>query len=188
MRHLPMPADSLQSHQADMRLAYACGFPGVLVSGIVWLAAAATSLSVSATAGVWVLLVGGMAIFPLSFLACRAVGATAKHAADNPLRFLAMEGTVWLMAGILISLATTRDGFGLFFPVMLLVIGSRYLTFHTLYGLRHYWLGGAALCIAGFAAAMLQVSPWVPAAAGGCIEIALAAALLAYKRHVPSTA
>jgi hypothetical protein len=65
---------------------------------------------------------------------------------------------------------------------MLLTIGSRYLTFQTLYGLRHYWFAGGALCIAGFAAAALPVPTWAPAAAGSGIEIALASALFARRQ------
>lgn len=171
-----------------MRVAYADGAPGVLVSGIVWVAAAVTSLLVDTKAGIWVLLVGGMAIHPVSLLLCRAFAATGKHTAGNPLASLAFEGTAWLMAGIFIALATTFSGLALFFPVMLLVIGSRYLTFQTLYGLKPYWFAGGALCVAGFVAAMLQAPTWVAAAAGGGLEFVLAAALLAQRRRDRNTA
>jgi hypothetical protein len=178
-----MPSESIQFYQADMRTAYAYGAPGVLVSGIVWLAAAATVLTVSVKAGIWVLMIGGMAIFPLSLLGCRVVGASGKHSRGNPLGFLAIEGTVWLMAGIFISLAATFAGTNLLFPIMLLVIGSRYLTFQTLYGIRKYWFAGGALCIAGFAAPALQLPSWISAAAGAGIEVVLAAALFMQRKR-----
>jgi hypothetical protein len=174
---------SFESHQADLRVAYAHGAPGVLVSGLVWLAAALTALTVGAKASFWVLLLGGMAIFPLSLVACRLVGASGRHTKGNPLGLLAIEGTIWLMAGIFIALATSFTGQRLFFPVMLLTIGSRYLSFQTLYGLRHYWFAGGALCAVGFASAALPVPTWAPAAAGSGIEIALALALFARRRQ-----
>lgn len=173
--------ESLRCLQADMRAAYACGAPGALVSGLVWLAASAASPAFSVTVSIWVLLVGGIAIFPLSLLICRIVGVSGKHTTGNPLGCLAMEGTASLMVGIFISMATLFTGTALFFPVMLLVIGSRYLTFQTVYGLRHYWFAGAALCITGFTATILNFPSWVSAGLGGSIEIVLAAALFTRK-------
>ena len=180
--------ESLRCLQADMRKAYACGAPGALVSGFVWLAASATSSAFSVTVSIWVLLVGGMAICPLSVLVCRIVGVSGKNTTDNPLGFLAMEGTAWLMVGIFISMATLFSSTALFFPVMLLVIGSRYLTFQTIYGLRHYWFAGAGLCIAGFTAAVLNFPSWVSAGLGGSIEVVLAAALFTWKQPSQNSA
>ncbi|MEM9827768.1 MAG: hypothetical protein AAF958_14350 [Planctomycetota bacterium] len=173
-----MPDDSFKANQAEMREAYASGIPGAFVSGIVWLASAIVLVMFGMNAGVGTLLVGGLGIFPLSLLGCRALGASGKHTPGNPLGYLAMETTLWLMAGIFIAFATVLVGSSaLFFPVMLLVIGSRYLAFQSLYGLRLYWLAGGALCIAGFLAAILNLTAWVPALLGGIIEIALAIAL-----------
>ncbi len=166
-----------------MRAAYVDGAPGALVSGVVWLAAAATSLALGAKASVWVLLVGGMSIFPLAVVVCRLMGASGKHTKGNPLGLLAMEGTAWLMAGIYLSLAVFLAGTPLFFTVMLLVVGSRYLTFQTLYGLRAYWFAGGALCVVGFVAAAFKLPAAVSASFGGCIELGLAAWLLTQRRQ-----
>ena len=179
---ISMSTESMKTLQADLRTAYVCGAPGALVSGIVWLAAMVTSLFAGTTASVWVLLVGGMAIFPLSLVVCRIAGASGKHATENPLALLAMEGTAWLMAGIFIAFATILAGTKLFFPVMLLVIGSRYFTFQSLYGLRVYWVAAVALCVSGFFTTVLSSPTWVPTALGGIIEIILAVVLLLQRK------
>lgn len=174
-----MSSDSFGELQADMRHAYVRGAPGAAVSGFVWIAAAVTAVVGDEQASVWVLLVGGMAIFPLSLVVCRLLGGPAKHTPGNPLGLLAMESTVLLMAGIFIAWATILAETSLFFPVMLLVIGTRYLLFQSLYGLKHYWVAGGALCVVGFVAAVLNTPGWASAAMGGGIEVLLAAALFA---------
>lgn len=168
-----MTDDRFQTYQADMRSAYINGAPGVLTSGVVWLLATVVSATLSQAASIGTLLVGGTLIFPVSVLICRLFGATGKHRSGNPLGRLAIEGTLWLMAGIFIAWATTFTGNRLFFPVMLLVIGSRYLTFQTIYGLPHYWIAGAALCIAGFLCAIFNAPAHIAAGSGSLIEMVL---------------
>ena len=58
---------------------------------------------------------------------------------------------------------------------MLLLIGGRYLTFQTLYGLRIYWICGAALCVGGLALALLRAPAPISAFTGAVIELGFAA-------------
>ncbi len=176
---------TFNAFQADMRRAYLFGAPGMAVSGVVWIVAAAVVLTVGLAAGIWTLLFGGMAIFPLSVLLCRAAGRSGKHDRHNPLGTLAAEGTFWMLAGIVVALGLSAARPEWFFAAMLLVIGGRYLTFQTLYGLRSFWFVGALLCLMGAAFALLRVHPAVAAAAGGLVELVGAAGLLSTARAQP---
>jgi hypothetical protein len=163
--------------QADMRKSYRNGASGVLVSALVWLSAGAVALMISPKASIWTLLIGGAAIYPLSVLVEKLLGNSGKHAADNPLGKLAMEGTFWMLAGIAVAYGVHLLRIEWFFPVMMLVIGGRYLTFQTLYGLRIYWVMGALLCAAGLTCALTKVPVHFSAFAGGVIEIVFAVLL-----------
>lgn len=160
--------------QADMRIGYFCGAPGILVSGVVWLVAAAVAVQFSHKAAVLALLAGGAIIHPLAVVLAKLLGRTGTHTAGNPLSKLAAEGTFWLLAGIAVAYGMHVLRLEWFFPAMLLLIGGRYLTFQTLYGLRGYWVLGSVLCIAGIAFALARVSVPVAAFAGGLIEVCFA--------------
>jgi len=168
---------SISQAQADMRQAYFDGAAGVLVSGLVWLVAALVAALATAPAAVLALLVGGAMIHPLSVLLVKRLGRSGRHAASNPLGRLAIEGTVWLLAGIAIAVLLQTLRVQWFFPAMLLTIGARYLSFQTLYGLRLYWLCGAALGIAGIALLLLRAPVVLAAATGAVIELGFAGLL-----------
>ncbi|BAH37100.1 MAG TPA: hypothetical protein DGD08_16830 [Gemmatimonas aurantiaca] len=174
--------------QADMRHGYLHGAPGVLVSGLVWLTAALIGVVRSDTAAVYALLVGGMLIHPLSVLLTKTLRRPGAHTKGNPLGTLAMEGTFWLLAGIAIAWGMHVVRLQWFFPTMLLLIGGRYLTFRTLYGLRVYWVLGASLGVAGLLLAVLLVRPSWAAFTGAGIELAFAAVLFAQASKQNTTA
>ncbi len=175
--------------QADMRKAYLCGAPGVLVSGGVWLLAAAVALFASGRLAVWTLLIGGMFIFPLSLVLTRLLGHSGRHAPDNALGRLAGEGTFALVACIAVAFGLSLVRVEWFFAAMLLFIGGRYLTFQTLYGLRLYWLLGAVLCAAGLGVGLGRPPAAVGACAGAVIELLFAWRLFAAARKaVPGNA
>ena len=78
-------------------------------------------------------------------------------------------------------MAATGSAYGrllAFFPAMLRVIGSRYFSFATLYGLRIYWALGATLALAGMLLAALEASVAAGAFAGAVIEYAFGLGLL----------
>ena len=170
-----MTESTFQAAQADMRQAYFSGAPGVLVSGLVWLTAGIVAVFGSERSAVLTLLFGGAAIFPLSIILTKLLGHTGKHTVGNPLGALAAEGTFWLLAGCAIAYGMHVLRIEWFFPAMLLVIGGRYLTFQTLYGLRAYWACGAVLCLAGLALALARTPPFVGAFTGAAIELVFAA-------------
>ena len=170
--------------QADMRSGYLHGAPGIAASSVAWLSAAAVALTVSASAAVWTLLIAGAFIHPVGVLLTKALGSAGTHQSGNPLARLAMEGTFWMLAGIAIAFGISALRIEWFFPAMLLVIGGRYLTFQTVYGLSLYWVLGVVLCAAGIALALFRAPVAVSALAGGLIEVVFAAVVYLRAKRV----
>lgn len=184
----PLPASSLDlatlaASQRDMRTAYLDGAPGVLVSGLVWAVAACIAAWVSPQRAMWALFVGGMFIHPVAVVLTRLLGSCGRHAAGNPLGALAMATTFWMIMMLPLAYGISLLRADLFFPAMLLVIGGRYLCFHTLYGKRLYWVLGAVLALAGYGLAVSNAPVALAAAAGAAIEIGFAGVLLAGARR-----
>ncbi|WP_413894971.1 DUF7010 family protein [Rhodoferax sp.] len=173
--------------QRDMRLAYFSGAPGMFASALAWSVAGIIALQSSASNAVLALFVGGMLIHPVGVLLCKALGRQGKHSKENPLGALALESTVWLIFSLPIAYAVSLSNVLWFFPSMLLVIGGRYFTFHTLFGLRIYWVCGGVLAFAGYLLAASKAQPYVSAFAGAAIEAVFAAAItLSAKREMRS--
>lgn len=170
-----MTDHSIATAQADMRSGYLDGAPGIAVSSAAWLAASAVAWVVSASAAVWTLLIAGACIHPVGVLVAKLLGRSGSHAAGNPLARLAGEGTVWLLAGIVVAFGMSVLRVEWFFPAMLLVIGGRYFTFQTVYGLSVYWALGAVLCASGIALALMRAPVFLSALAGGVVELVFAA-------------
>ncbi len=160
--------------QKDMRMSYASGAAGLFFSGIIWITAAFVASLVSIDKGVLTLFIGGMFIHPLSILLVKLFKCTGKHDKDNPLGQLAIESIFLLFIGIFIAFITFNIQSYLFFPIMLMVIGGRYLIFSTLYGLRVYWLIGGSLVILGGIVSYSIIPSIFGALIGGIIEIIFA--------------
>lgn len=160
-----------KASQKDMNLSYYGGATGVLASGIIWLIAGIIGIVFSNTASMLTLYVGGTLIFPLSVLISKVLGRKGKHADDNVLRHLAIEGLGILFVGLFLAYCITLFNEALFYPIMLLMIGVRYLTFQTLYGLKAYWFLGGTLIIAGFLSTTLSAPFIVGAFTGGIVEV-----------------
>jgi hypothetical protein len=175
---------TVEAAQSDMRRGYLCGAPGVLASGLVWLTAGIVAALSSEEAAVLALLTGGAAIHPLGVAMARLLGSPGAHAPGNPLGRLAAESTLWLIAGCAIAYGVHVLRIEWFFPAMLLVIGGRYLTFQTLFGLRAYWVCGTLLCAAGLALALTRAPAVAGAFTGAAIELVFAAVLFAQARRV----
>ena len=164
--------------QKDMRDAFYDGLPGVFASGVVWLAAGITAWVGPPGTSLLVFFLGGTLIYPVGVALSKYLGRSGKPAPENPLTGLALEITGVLFVGLFIAWVVYQVQPDWFYPIMLLIIGVRYLAFRTLYGDRRYWLLGALLIVTGFIVFVQPTSFFSPALAGGCIEIAVA--LLAY--------
>jgi len=174
--------NSFLEAQKDMRTAYYFGIPGVVSSASVWITAGIVATIVSTKTGIITLVIGGMFIFPISILLGKIIGISGKHNKDNPLSSLAMEGTVWMLVSIPIAIAVAFYKMEWFFPSMILIIGGRYLTFKTLYGLRAYWMLGIALVITAIILVVLSAPANIGAFAGGLVELLFACVIFASNR------
>jgi hypothetical protein len=173
----------LDAAQADMRFGYYSGAPGIFASAGAWLAAAVVALQVSPKQAVWVLFVGGVLIHPVSVLLAKMLGRPGKHEAGNPLAALAFASTLWLIFSLPLAYGISILRIEWFFPAMLLVIGGRYLTFGSLFGMRIYWVLGLTLAIAGYLLGSTRALPAMSAFVGSGIEAAFAVAVLVLGRH-----
>jgi hypothetical protein len=180
--------NDLTQAQADMRSGYCGGGAGVFVSALAWFAAAFATLQLSPQQAVWVLFVGGMVIHPAAILICKLLGSSGKHAKTNPLGALALAGVFWLIFSLPLAYVVSLYRMEWFFPAMLLVIGGRYLTFHTLFGMRVYWILGLALAAAGYLLGKSLVAPTISAFIGASIEVLFAVyILIAHRRAARSS-
>jgi hypothetical protein len=96
---------------------------------------------------------------------------------------LAIEATIWMILAMALAYGISLWRLDLFFPAMLFVIGGRYLTFSTVYGMRIYWVFGAALALAAYALAAAGAPPVAGGFAGAAIEIAFAVAIFINARR-----
>ena len=168
--------------QRDMREAYYGGAPGMFASAMVWGAAGVVALNFSPTRAITTLFIGGMFIHPIGVVIAKLLGRQGAHATGNPLGALALETTVLLLLGFPLAYGMYSANTLWFFPAMLLVIGGRYFTFATLYGLRVYWVCGGLLAVVGMILVAQRAPFFVGAFAGSAIELVFAARLFAVMR------
>lgn len=179
--------DTIASAQSDMRAAYRDGGAGVLASSLAWLAAGIATVKASPQQAVWVLFIGGMAIHPVATVLCKLLGSSGKHAKGNPLGALAIASVFWLIFSLPLAYVVSLQRIEWFFPAMLIVIGGRYLTFHTLFGLRVYWILGLALAAAGYLLGRALATPTIGAFTGSAIELLFATYILVGSRRTATT-
>lgn len=135
--------------QREMRSAFLGGFAGQLVSGLIWLAAAALGTWLSPMAGMAALFFGSMGIFPLTQLAVRLLGRPGKVSPENGLWPLGSQVAFTVPLNFLLVGAATLYRENWFFPAAMVVIGSHYLPFITLYGMKLFGVLAALLVVAG---------------------------------------
>lgn len=162
------------AQQQEMRHAHYDGAPGILVSGLVWIAAALVCYQIGMNKAVWTLLIGGALIHPISLIVTKAAGRPAKTSKGNALNQLAMASTIWLIVCCAMAYGLFLLKAELFFPAMMATIGSRYLIFSTVFGRPIFWVLGASLIVAASLTFFLLVSPTVAAGLGGLIEVLFA--------------
>lgn len=171
----------ISAAQQDMRRGYVSGAPGIFASSLAWFAATYVAWHLSPEQAVWVLFVGGAMIHPVGVLISKSLGASGNYSKSNPLGNLAFASTLWLIFSIPLAYAVSLQRVEWFFPAMLLVIGGRYLTFGTLFGMRLYWALGLTLAAAGALLAQTASAPAMSALAGAAIEFVFA--LVAFGLH-----
>ena len=140
--------------QRDVRLVYVGGFIGQLVSGVLWLTAAAVGTFSSPTAAIAILLLGGILIFPMTMVCLRLAGRPASLPAGHPMAGLATQIAFTVPLGLLVALAVTGYRLEWFFPAAMVIVGAHYLPFVFLYGMQHYAALAAILTFGGVSLAL----------------------------------
>ena len=140
--------------QRDVRLVYVGGFFGQLVSGVLWLTAAAVGTFSAPTAAIAILLLGGILIFPMTTVCLRLAGRPASLPAGHPMAGLATQIAFTVPLGLLVALAVTGYRLEWFFPAAMVIVGAHYLPFVFLYGMRHYAALAAILAFGGVGLAL----------------------------------
>jgi hypothetical protein len=141
------------------------------------------ALLVSSERALWTLLIGAAFIHPVSVLVLKLLGRSGQHAKGNALGSLAFATTVWLILSCVIAYGVSLYRMEWFFPAMLLVIGGRYLTFATLFGMQVYWVCGLALALAGYVLILLHAAPAAGAFTGAAVEASFAVAIFILSRR-----
>ena len=157
--------------QQDMNLSYFGGGTGVLVSGLVWCIAGVVALLYSNQMSMLTLFIGGMFIHPLAILLSKTLKRSGNHDAKNPLGKLALESTMILFVGLFLAFYVAKIQIEWFYPIMLMIIGVRYLTFNTLYGARIYWFLGLILILSGMFCILFSANFVIGAFIGGIAEV-----------------
>jgi hypothetical protein len=137
--------------QREMRSAFLGGFAGQLVSGLIWLIAAALGTWFSPVSGMAALFFGSMGIFPLTQLVVRLLGRPGKVSPANGLWQLGSQVAFTVPLNFLLVGAATLYRESWFFPAAMIVVGSHYLPFITLYGMKLFGLLAGLLVLGGFA-------------------------------------
>lgn len=139
----------LLSSQREMRSALLGGFAGQLISGLIWLAAAAASVWGNPRYGMAFLFFGCMFIFPLTQGLLRLLGRPAKTSPENGLWPLGTQIAFTVPLNFLLVGAATLYNENWFFPAAMIVVGTHYLPFITLYGMKMFAVLAALLVAAG---------------------------------------
>lgn len=176
--------NTLVESQTDMCRGYANGSIGIIVSGLMWLISAAVTYQYSAKQAIWTLLIGGMLIHPVSVLLYKLIGLSGNHTKGNPLGNLGMEGTIFMIMCLPIAFGLSLQHSEWFFQGMLLIIGGRYLTFSSIYGIRLYWILGAILGAAAYLLFYSSVQSFGTLLTGSLIEISFGTFMfLSFRRN-----
>lgn len=162
---------NLKALQEDMRSAFLGGGSGVLVSGMIWLMAGISAMHFTKETSLLVLFFGGMLIHPVGVLIDKLLKRSGQAQKGNPLTKLAFENTVFLFVGLFIAYLVYQLQIDWVFSIMLLIIGARYLTFQSVYGMKIYWALGFALIGAGVICLISNQPLFVAGLAGGVIEL-----------------
>ena len=135
--------------QREMRSAFLGGFAGQMVSGIIWLISAAISSFIHPNYGMAFLFFGSMGIFPLTQLTLRLIGRTAMVSEENGLWALGSQTAFTVPVNFLLVGAIILYRPMWFFPAAMIVVGSHYLPFITLYGMKMFGILAAILILGG---------------------------------------
>jgi hypothetical protein len=139
----------IRDAQRDVRTTFIGTFPGSLVTGTLWLVSAALATWSSTRNAIVFLVVAGAFIFPLTQLVLRLMGRRASLPAGHPMNALAMQVAFTLPLNLPLVGAATLHRLEWFYPSFMLVVGTHYLPFISLYGMWQFGVLATALIVGG---------------------------------------
>lgn len=172
---------TIEEAQRDVRATYIGGYPGAIVSGLIWMVSASLASWSTPRSAILFLVIGGMFIFPITSLILR-VGLSHP----NPLNGLAMQVAFTIPLTIPLAGAAALHRLPWFYPTMLVIVGAHYLPFVTLYGMRVYAALAGVMIAAGLWIAIAKMPFAAGGWIGGAIEIAFGVSGLALSAVRPS--
>jgi hypothetical protein len=144
------PQMIVRDAQQELGRAFVGGGPGVIISGLMWLAAALVQQSNGTPAAFAVLFFSGMLIFPLALLVCGTLFRRERASPDNPLGRVALESTIAMIGGLFAARLFLPVQPDYVFPVAAIAVGTHYAAFRTVYGDPLFWLLAALITGIGF--------------------------------------
>ncbi len=139
----------LSIDQLEMRTAFLGGFAGQLVSGLIWFVSAGISLFISNGFGMLFLFFCSMLIFPLTQLTLHLLGRSGKVNKENGLWTLGSQIAFTVPINFLLVGAIIIYKPIWFYPAAMIIVGSHYLPFITLYGMKMFAVLSAILVLGG---------------------------------------
>lgn len=144
----------IEEAQREVRSVFLGGFPGQVVSSVLWFLSAGMSTWVSTRHGIIVLVAGGMFIFPGTLLLLRAMRRPTSLSRTNPFGQLAMQVAFTIPLGLPLVGAATIHRLNWFYPATMIVVGAHYLPFGFLYGMWEFFVLAHVMVFAGLALGM----------------------------------
>ena len=140
---------NIQEAQRDVRRTFMGGFPGQLVSGLLWLTSSSVHTWWSPRAGILILLVGGTAIFPATVAMLRVMGRPPGLPRRHPMNALGRQVALALPLGLPVAVAAGVAVKGWLYPSVMILLGAHYLPFTFLYGMRMFTVLAGVLVAGG---------------------------------------
>ncbi len=124
--------------QRDVRSVFLGGFAGQLVSSVMWFLSAVLSARYPAKIAIYVLVFGGIFIFPLTQLFLRLMGRQSSLPKGHPMNALATQIAFTVPFSLPLVAAATLHRLNWFYPAFMVVVGAHYLPFIFLYGMWQF--------------------------------------------------
>jgi hypothetical protein len=159
---------TISEAQREIRTRFVGGCYGQLVSGLLWLAAAALAEWRGPRASIVTLVVGGFFLFPATELLVRLTGERTPVSPANALGSLGMQVAFVLPLSMPLLVPVGLYRLHWFYPAMMILLGAHYLPFVFLYGMRLFaalcaLLVGGGLVIALYFSASFSLGAWYTA-------------------------
>lgn len=155
--------------QNEVRTVFAGGAVGQAVSGLLWLVSVLLATLVSERAAIIALVLGGVFIYPLTSVTLKLLTGRGSLRKENPFNGLAMQSAFIAPLNLPVVGAAALYNVNWFYPAFMIVLGTHYLPFMTLYGMWQFGALAAALIGGGVAIGMTMGDSFT---AGGWFTVA----------------